>query len=137
MSLTFTVFFEDRFWVGLFTLTSDNTEKYAWLVFEKEPSNTELYEYVLHNFYQLQFTDYYRIEGGSTTVKNPKRRQREISKELKNSYGSKKSYEAIKLSLQQANKKKKKEKKKVEKEERAKHIFHIKQIKNKAKHKGN
>jgi hypothetical protein len=131
MSLTFTVFFENRFWVGLFTLTSANAEKYARLVFEKEPSNTELYEFVLYNFYQLQFTDYYRIEGGTTPVKNPKRRQREISKELKNSYHSKKSYEAIKLSLQQSNKKKKREEKKAQEEERDKYLFHLKQLKHK------
>ena len=136
MSLTFSIFFEDRFWVGLFTLTSGNTEKYATIVFEKEPSNNELYKFLLHNFYQLKFSDSYRIEVSTTTIKNPKRRQREISKELKNSYGSKKSYEAMKLSLQQVNKKKKREQKKVEKEERVKHLFHLKQVKHKKKHKG-
>ena len=73
MSIVLNVFFDDRCWVTLFIKKEDNTEKYAWILFEKEPSDVELYKYVLDNYYSLKFSDIYQVEGSHTPAKKPKR----------------------------------------------------------------
>jgi hypothetical protein len=136
MSFIFTVFFEDPFWVGVFSLNGPNTAKYCRVVFGKEPSDIELYEYFLKNYYFLKFSESVSIEAQETAIKNPKRRQREISKELHSRMRTRKSYEAVKLALQQSQKKQKQAAKKADKEARDNHIFDLKQQKYKEKHKG-
>ena len=137
MSIILNVFFDDRCWVALFTVKEDDEEKYAWVLFEKEPSDVELYEYVLDNYNSLKFSDIYRNEGShAMLVKNPKRRQREISKEIHSGARIKRSYEAIKLSIQQGNKKQKREEKKLRKQNNDDYIFDLKQKKRKEKHRG-
>jgi hypothetical protein len=136
MSLIFTVFFEDPFWVGVFSLNGPNTAKYCRVVFGKEPSDIELYQYFLRNYYLLEFSEFVSIEDPKIAIKNPKRRQREISKELHSRMGSRKSYEAVKLALQQNQKKQKQAAKKVNKEARNNYIFDLKQQKYKEKHRG-
>jgi hypothetical protein len=136
MSVILNVFYDDRCWVALFTVAEDNTEKYAWVLFEKEPSDVELYEYVLDNYNELKFSELCRIEGRNVTIKNPKRRQREISKELHNGLRIKKSYESIKLSVQQNEKKQKRAEKKLKKQNEDDFVFHLRQKKRKEKHRG-
>jgi hypothetical protein len=136
MSITLTIFFEDRYWVGLFTILDSGTEKYAWVVFEKEPSDVEIYRYVLENFNRLKFSEYYPVEKEQTTVRNPKRRQREIGKEIQDGTRIKKSYEAVKLSIQQSSKKQKQVNNKLKKQTRENYLYDLKQKKRKEKHRG-
>jgi hypothetical protein len=136
MSLTFIVFFEDPFWVGLFTLDDRNSSAYCRVVFGQEPSDIEVYQYFLRNYYLLEFFPAVRLEDEKTSVKNPKRRQREISKEVHNRIGTKKSWEAVKLIQQQSRKKKKHEENKALKAERENYLFNLKQQKYKEKHRG-
>jgi hypothetical protein len=136
MSITLTIFFKDRYWVGLFTILDSDTEKYAWVVFEKEPSDVEIYRYVLENFNQLKFSEAYPVEKKQTIVRNPKRRQREISKDINDGIRIKKSYEALKLSVQQNSKKRKQADNKLEKQTRENCLYDIKQKKRKEKHRG-
>jgi len=135
MSITFTVFFEDPFWVGLLAIKDDNAANYARVVFGKEPSINEVYEFFHKNFNLLKFCDSPALVE-EKEIKNPQRRQREISKELHNRIGTKKSYEAIKLILEQDKKKEDWVEKKVKRAEREKYIFDLKQKKYKEKHRG-
>jgi hypothetical protein len=136
MSFILTVYFEDPFWVGIFTLSEGNAAQYSRVVFGKEPSDIEVYEYFQNNANLLKFTDSYPETTRETIIKNPKRRQREISKELHNRAGTKKSLEAIKQLEQQNKKEKQKEAKNARKAEREAHIFDIKQRKAREKQRG-
>jgi hypothetical protein len=53
------------------------------VVFRKEPADTEVYQYFLNNYYQLKFTDGISAMPENPVNCNPKRRKREISKQLK------------------------------------------------------
>jgi PDZ domain-containing secreted protein len=136
MSVVLNVFFDDRCWVALFTATDGNTEKYAWVLFEKEPSDVELHKYVLENYNNLMFSDIHRTEGSRTPVKNPKRRQKEIGKEIHDGARIKKSYDAIKLSIQNDDRKQRRVEKKLRKQNKDDHVFDSKQKKRKEKHRG-
>jgi hypothetical protein len=136
MSLSFTVFFDDPFWVGLFKSTDGQTAQYARVVFGKEPADAELYEFFLKNFYKLRFSGALPLENEKPPAKNPKRRLREISKELHNRIGIKKSYEAVKLSEQHHQTKLKKETNKNQKEEKSRYKLGLKQAKRKQKQRG-
>jgi hypothetical protein len=136
VSLTFTVFFEDPFWVGLFESTDGGTAQYARVVFGKEPTDAELYDFFHKNFIKLQFSASLPLKKVKPPAKNPKRRQREISKELHNQTGIKKSYEAVKLSEHQNLIKQKKEITQNQKETKERYKFGLKQEKRKEKHRG-
>ncbi len=136
VSLNFTVFFDDPFWTGIFTLTGNGKVKFARVIFGDEPSDPELYEYFLKYYNSLEFFESQNIEKEKAPVKNPKRRQREISKELKNGNRIKKSYEAAKLSIQQSKKKEKQGREKIKRELMDNYKLSVKQEKHREKHKG-
>ncbi|MBN1189241.1 MAG: DUF2992 family protein [Dehalococcoidales bacterium] len=71
-----------------------------------------------------------------TLPKNPKRRQREISRELHNRSGIKKSFEAVKLAMQQSKKAESRAEKRADKDERDSYLFDLKRKKLKEKHRG-
>jgi hypothetical protein len=136
MSFILTVYFEDPFWVGVFTLSEGNAAQYSRVVFGQEPSDIEVYEYFQKNANVLRFTDSYPEITRETIIKNPKRRQREISKELHNRVGPKKSLEAIKQLEQQNKKEKQQEGKRAKKAELEAYLFSLKQEKAREKHRG-
>jgi hypothetical protein len=77
------------------------------VVFGAEPSDAELFEFFYKNFNHLLFSDSLTISLHETIPQNPKLRQREISKELHNRTGTRKSWEAVKLFEQQQKNSKK------------------------------
>lgn len=76
-----TVFFEKRFWVATFERTDKKGYALAKHIFGKEPSDPEIYNFVLNNYKALKF-------GEAKTIaiqikrKNPKRVQREVRREM-------------------------------------------------------
>jgi hypothetical protein len=136
MSLSLTVFFEDPFWVGLFILSEDAQARYCRVVFGGEPSDIEIYDFLQSNYRYLQFSESLPAIYEATAIKNPKRRQREVSKILQQRSGEKKSYEIIKQSIQESQKSLKKAERQQKAAERQDLIFQIKQAKKKAKHRG-
>ncbi len=136
MPISFTVFFEDPFWVGLFESTDDGTVKYARVVFGKEPTDAELYDYLKKNYDKLQFSEAVPVTRELKPVTNPKRRQREAGREIHRTSGTKRSWEAAKLLEQQGKKKQKQTGKKALKEEKDSYKYAVKQEKRKEKHRG-
>ena len=136
MSFNLTVFFEDPFWVGLFSIGEGDSARYCRVVFGGEPSDIEVYRYFLNNYRDLQFSKALPAVNEELRIKNPKRRQREVSRDLQQRTGEKKSYAVIKQTLQSQQKEIHKtvsKKKAVEHEE---YVLKLKQIKRKEKHKG-
>lgn len=129
-----TVFFEAPFWVGVFEHVSGGRLSVCKVTFGTEPKDYEIYDFVLKNYYRLQFSP-----AVSTNVKetgrNPKRVQREVRKQVQNIGIGTKSQQALKLQREQF----KTECKIVRREQREaerQRQFELKQQKRKEKHRG-
>ena len=129
-----TVFFEEPFWVGVFERVSDGKLSVCKITFGAEPKDYEVYEFILKNYYQLRFSPAVATDVKETS-RNPKRVQREVRKQVKNTGIGTKSQQALKLQQEQL----KTERKIVSREQREtekQRQFELKQQKRKEKHRG-
>ena len=129
-----TVFFEEPFWVGVFERISEGKLSVCKVTFGTEPTDYEVYDFILKNYYCLRFSP-----AVATDVKeagrNPKRVQREVRKQMQNTGVGTKSQQALKLQQEQL----KTERKIVNREQREaekQRLFELKQKKRKEKHRG-
>ena len=76
-----TIFFEKRFWVGVFERTDKEGYAVARHIFGAEPSDPEIYEFVLNHFVELKFGELKQLELKIQRM-NPKRVQREVRREM-------------------------------------------------------
>ena len=129
-----TVFFENPFWVGIFENFENDNLSVCKVTFGSEPKEYEIYDFILKKFYNLRFSNEMK-SNFREKAKNPKRRQREIKKELQSKKFLKKSEEILKLQYEE-NKKERKIKTKKEKELEKQRKFLLKQEKKKKKHRG-
>ena len=129
-----TVFFENPFWVGIFENFENDNLSVCKVTFGSEPKEYEIYDFILKKFYNLRFSNEMK-SNFRKKAKNPKRRQREIKKELQSKKFLKKSEEILKLQYEE-NKKERKIKTKQEEELEKQRKFLLKQEKKKKKHRG-
>lgn len=137
-TINVTVLLENSFWVGLFERTDKEGYAVARKIFGDEPTDPELYEFVLNHYNELKFTKPHKFKL-TIIRKNPKRMQREVRREMKkakkNLPSESHAQEVLRLELEQ-NKKIKKTASKAEKEARLEEKFLMKQAKRKKKHRG-
>lgn len=129
-----TVYFEEPFWVGVFEKVQGKKLSVSKVTFGTEPKDYEVYEFLLKHYYDLQFSP-----SVTTVIKevkqNPKRRQREVKKQLRNTGIGTKSQQALKLQQEQ-NKQERKIKSGKQKQAEAEYQFQLRQEKKKEKHRG-
>lgn len=135
IKLNLSVLFEEPFWIGICERTFENKLDVCKITFGAEPKIYEIYDFIIKNWYNLSFSP--QISSNLTTEKkiNPKRMQRTILKQIKNTSVSTKSQQALKLQQEQSKAERKinrHKKKELEKERQ----FLIRQQKKKNKHKG-
>jgi hypothetical protein len=133
-----TVLLEGSFWVSLFERNSDEGYAVARKVFGSEPTDAQLYEFVLTNFDELKFTEPQEFKL-IIKRKNPKRMQRDVKyemKKMKNSLPSTTHAQEVLRQNLEKNKKAKKIISKAEKEKQLERKFELKQAKRKQKHRG-
>jgi len=131
---SFTVFFEDPFWVGVYEREEPGGLTACRVVFGAEPKDYEVYDFVLRNYYRLKFSPAVATDV-KEAVRNPKRVQREVRKQVQNTGIGTKSQQALKLQQEQL----KTERKIVSREQREaekQRQFELKQQKKKEKHRG-
>ncbi len=63
VSLTFRVFFEDPFWIGVVERISDGTMEVCKITFGIEPKDYEVYDWLLKNYYRLRFSPAVKAEA--------------------------------------------------------------------------
>ncbi len=129
-----TVYFEDPFWVGAFERIEHGKISVTKVTFGAEPKDYEIQEFILKNYYNLQFSPTLDTVV-KEAKKNPKRMQREVKKQMQEKGIGTKSQQALKLQQEQ-NKLVQKERKRERKEEEASRQFALKQQKKREKHKG-
>lgn len=134
MKASLTVFFDEPFWVGVFECIEDGKLSVCKVTFGVEPKDHEVWEYVLHHYYNMVFSS--SIE---TTIRkaadNPKRRSRNVRKQLENIGIGTKSQQA----LQRQREEMKTERRQISRAERdaeTQRRFEMKQAKKKEKRRG-
>lgn len=128
-----TVYFDDPFWAGVFEVYQNGSLTAAKVTFGAEPKDSEVYEFVLQNYYRLKFSP--PVETLLKEKKtNPKRLQREARKAPAEYIGTK-SQQALKLQHEQS-KTARSLAERQRKEEKKQRNFELKQKKRKEKHRG-
>ena len=93
-STTFTVYFDGQFWVGIVERTDEGGLSAARVVFGAEPSDEEIFRFVLEKWDTLRFSPEIKVER-SRKPGNTKRRQREAAKAAAKAAPSTKAQQAI------------------------------------------
>ena len=133
-----TIFFDKRYWVGTFERTDKDGYAIARHIFGGEPSDPEVYEFVLTYYQELKFGE---PKEFTLEVKrmNPKRVQREVRREMERiKKTTKPSTFAQDYMREELEKKKlhKKQQSSAEKQARKDEQFAIRQRKKKEKQRG-
>lgn len=136
VSSKLTVMFEEPFWIGLYERGYGRRYEVCKITFGPEPKDYEVYAFLLDNRQRLVFSPPIAAEKTKEKRINPKRMQRQISRQLASYEGiGTKAQQALKLQHEegkQARKKRTKEEKDAEAERR----FEQRQQKRKDKHNG-
>lgn len=134
VTVSFFVFFEEPFWVGILERVTEGRLTVCKVTFGAEPKDCEVYEYLLKNYERLRLSP--AVEAAvKSKVKNPKRMQREIHRQLKDVGFATKSQQALKLQQEEV-KQERKELARDKKEAIKQFQFEQKQQKKKEKHRG-
>ena len=129
-----TVYFDDPFWVGVFERYDENGLSVCKTTFGAEPTDAQLYEFVLQNSADLRFSP--SVETiFRQAADNPKRRIKNARKAMVNTGIGTKSQQALKLQRDFLNAERTAENRQ-RKNEREREKFELKQEKKKQKHKG-
>lgn len=129
------VFFENPFWIGLYERTEGKQMEVCKITFGPEPKDYEVYRYLSENWKLLKFSP--PIEGTELQERriNPKRLQREISRQLQSPGIGTKAQQALNAQREE-HKLERKTKSRLEKETEKDRKYEMRQQKKKEKHKG-
>ena len=134
-----TVLYSEPFWIGIFEVEEGECYKAGKVTFGAEPKDAEVYEFLLKNYYKLNFVNVESKEDEEKLKKkkreNPKRLQRRIHKEVQEKGIGTKAQIALKKQHEE-NKVERKKRTKEEKEAEQERLYEIKKQKRKEKHKG-
>lgn len=133
VSIGLTVYFEDGFWHGLFEQEYEGTYQVCRVTFGQEPKEDEILEFLQTQFTQLSFSPAATVKQ-HVKIKNPKRLQRAVKKQVKQKVSSK-SQELLQLQCEE-RKKISKHQYSVQKQLLKQEKFERKQQKRREKHKG-
>lgn len=128
-----TVYFEDPFWVGLFERGGGGTWEVCKITFGPEPKDYEVYAFLLENHRRLQFSPSMKAGKEAELSVNPKRRQRQIKRQLERPGCSTRSQQALAAQRKQAAKRRRTRE---EREAEQARQFALRQEKRREKHKG-
>ena len=133
-STTFTVYFDGQFWVGTVERIDEGGLSAARVVFGAEPSDEEVFRFVLERWGTLRFSPEIEAERGKEPG-NPKRRQREAAKAAAKAAPSTKAQQAI-AEMRERGKAAARKKSAAEKTEVASRKRALRARKRKEKHRG-
>ena len=130
-----TVLFEDPFWIGLFERIIGDKYEVCKIIFGAELKDYEVYDFLLKNWNKLRFSPPVEIDNIKEQKINPKRRQREVKKQMENRGIATKAQQALKLQYEQ-NKLGKRTRNRELKEAEKERKFALRQEKKKVRHRG-
>lgn len=130
-----TIYFADPFWVGVFERIDEAGYSVARHVFGAEPSDAELYAFILENYARLQFSPPGPLPERTTTEPNFKRRQRLARRQVETDGISTWAQRALQAERERRAQEHKEESR-VERDEQERQKFLQRQERKKQKHKG-
>lgn len=134
--VTVTVCFEAPFWIGLVERRTGMRYEVCKITFGAEPKDYEVWEYLLKYWQQLRFSPSIKLDAESEKPRNPKRLQREIRRQLRESSGiGTKAQQALQLQREQ-NKQERQVRSREQKEQEKQRLFALRQERRKQKHRG-
>ena len=133
VSIGLTVYFEDGFWHGLFEQEYEGTYQVCRVTFGQEPKEDEILRLIQTQFVRLSFSPEATVKQ-HVKIKNPKRLQRAVKKQVKQNVSSK-SQELLQLQHEE-RKKHSKQQSSLQKQLLKQEKFERKQQKRREKHKG-
>lgn len=133
VSTGLTVYFEDGFWHGLFEQEYEGTYQVCRVTFGQEPKEDEILKLLQTQFVRLSFSPEATVKQ-HVKIKNPKRLQRAVKKQVKQKVSSK-SQELLQLQYDE-RKKYSKQQSSLQKQLLKQEKFERKQQKRREKHKG-
>ena len=95
VSSALTVYYDGQFWAGTFERIENGKLSACHMVFGAEPSNEEIEELICKQWNRLRFTEPVRGAETPKAAANPKRRQREAARELRQKGPSTKAQQAL------------------------------------------
>lgn len=101
VSVTFLVFFEDPFWVGVAERRENGLLRTARVVFGAQPSDREVHAWVLARYCELRFSPPVEDGAARRAAQNPKRRMRQAAEALERGVGTR-SQQALSRGREQA-----------------------------------
>ena len=129
-----TIYFDEPFWVGVFEELDGDKLSVCRTVFGAEPTDAQVWEFVLANYRRLQFSAPVKAEQ-KQKADNPKRRQRNARKQMESSGVGTKSQQALQKQYEE-NKMERKQLSREQREAEKQRQFELKQQKRKEKHRG-
>ena len=133
-----TIFFERKFWIATFERLDQEGFAVARHIFGGEPTDPEVYAFVLEHYAELNFGPPQKFELEIRRL-NPKRMQRQVKREMERVKETAKPSTFAQDYMREELERKKKERKcttRADKEARKEAKFEQKQTKRKAKRKG-
>ena len=135
VSSALTVYHDGQFWVGTFERVECGKLSAVRIVFGAEPSNEEIQELICKQWNRLRFTAPVRGAEAPRVAANPKRRQREAARELRQKGPSTKAQQAL-AEEREAMAQERKADARERREELKQQHFEQRQEKRKQKHRG-
>lgn len=134
VAVALTVFFQEPFWIGVLERMENGRLSVCKVTFGAEPKDYEVHEYMLKQYFSLRFSS--DVEAGERKkADNPKRRQREASKQIQNTGVSTKSQMVLQMQ-REAMKRERKQISKAQREAEEQRRFELKQQRKKEKKRG-
>lgn len=130
-----TVFFDDPFWIGIYEIRFDGMHQICKIRFGKEPTDPQIYQMLLKSFHQFYFIEHASNNVTQTIKINPKRRQRLVSKLMKQPAPATKAQQILKTEYEKTQQLRKQESKQM-KELQKDQLYRLRKQKRKEKHKG-
>lgn len=134
-SICLTICFQPPFWVGVWERESCGRYEVCRHIFGPEPRDQEVYDLILNQWHRLRFSPPMTVLHRPDCRSNPKRIQRQIQKQLRDTGVGTKAQQALKLQQEQ-NKLERKAISRQQREEESQRRFDLRQQKRKEKHKG-
>lgn len=102
-----TIYFDGQFWIGIVEMFENNKLKVCKHTFGSEPKDSEILDFIFHDMVPLlNSTSGVKnsIDKSKNKIINPKRLIKLAAKEMKNQGVSNKSYEVLRIELEQKKK---------------------------------
>jgi hypothetical protein len=127
--------FDGTYWIGVFERNDEQGYSVGKFIFGKEPSDEEVYEFILHGYRAVRFTQPMESNLPDTKHMSFKRRQREIERILANAFPAEQISEQVRAQ-EEADRQAREKEARIRRKAEEEHKYQLRQAKRHEKHRG-